>query len=148
MKNLVDSIFLDTYNIPISYTCGMQDLICALAPFTSCSVSENKITIWSKLIGLENTFRIVFSFNMDFIDYISIFQSQADSEGRELFRRVQRKMLCFLGPPSNIIESFLNSFNNNYKRYIWRFNNVKITHSSWEHFGFCEEINIQLIDTA
>lgn len=148
MKNLVDSIFLDTYNIPISYTYGMQDIICALAPFTSCSVSRNKITVWSKLFGLENTFRIVFSFNMDFIDYISIFPSQADSEGKSLFRRVQRKLVCFLGPPANIIESFLNSFNNDYKRHIWRFNNVKIAHLFWEHFGFCEEINIQFIDTA
>ena len=51
MKNLVDSIFLDTYNILISYTYGMQDIICALAPFTSCSVSENKITVESKLFG-------------------------------------------------------------------------------------------------
>ena len=148
MKNLVDSIFLDTYNILISYTYGMQDIICALAPFTSCSVSENKITVESKLFGLKNTFRIVFSFNTDFIDYISILSSQADSEGRELFRRVQRKMVCFFGPPSNIIESFLNSFIYDYKRHIWRLNNVKITHSFWEHFGFCEEINIQLIDTA
>lgn len=148
MKNLIDSIFLDTYNIPISYAYGMQNLICVLSPFTSCSVSENNIMVASKLFGLENTFRIVFSFNMDFIDYISISPLQADGEGKELFHKVQRKMICFLGPPSNIIESFLNSFNDDYKRHIWRFDNVKITHLFWEHFGLCEEIKIQLIDTA
>lgn len=148
MKNLVDGIFLDTYNILISYTHGMQDIICALAPFASCSVSDNRLIIDSKLLGLNNLFRIVFTFDMNLIDNISIFPLRADSEGKELFHRVQRKLAYSLGIPSNVIESFLNFFNNDYKRHVWRFNNIKITHSFWEHFGFCEEINIQLIDAT
>lgn len=148
MKNFVDGIFLDTYGISILYSYGMRDIICVLAPFKSCSVSGNRLTVESKLFGLENTFRIVFLFGTDYIDYISIFPVQAENDGKELFCKVQRKLACFLGPPSSFIESFLNSLNNDYKRHIWRFHNIKITHSFWEHFGFCEEINIQFIDTT
>ena len=96
MKNLVDSIFLDTYNILISYTYGMQDIICALAPFTSCSVSENKITVESKLFGLKNTFRIVFSFNTDFIDYISISHRKQIVKVENFFAECREKWCVFL----------------------------------------------------
>lgn len=56
MKNLIDSIFLDTYNMSISYACGMQDVICAISLVASYWISENTITIKSKLFGLEDTF--------------------------------------------------------------------------------------------
>lgn len=147
MKNLIDSIFLDTYNMSISYACGMQDVICALSPVASYWISENTLTTESKLFGLEDTFRIVFSFGVNSIDCISASPFQVDGDSKELFRRVQKKLVCILGFPTNIAGFLLNLLNDD-KKHVWAFSIVKITHSFWEHFGFREEIVIQPIDVT
>ena len=142
MKNLIDGIFLDTYNMSIPYACGMQDVICALSPAAVYWISENMLTIESKLLGLEDTFRIVFSFGVNSIDCISASPFQADGDSKELFRRVQKRLVCILGFPTNIMDFLLNSLNDDYKNHVWKFSTVKITHSFWEHFSFREDIII------
>lgn len=150
MNNLIDGLFLDTYHVPISYTCGMQEVVYALPSAASCAVSENQLTIASKLLGLENTFQITFSFGANSIERVSVspLQANGDDASKERFRSVQKKLASILGFPANVIGSLLNACNGDSKKYVWVFRNVEITHALWEHFGFREEIVIQPIRAA
>lgn len=67
MKDLIDSILLDTHGIVVPYSSNMQDVICLLSDVPSASTSKYKLSVYSELFNIDTIFRIIFSFSQDII---------------------------------------------------------------------------------
>lgn len=146
MNNIIDGIYLETYNIPILYTMGMQQIKCALKPFHSYNILDNKLIVISKLLGTKYEFQIIFFFLLDRIASISITPLCIEGQSRTVFKVVQAELVALLGLPSNFLEIFLNSFNSDNKRFVWKNGRTTVIHKFTDHFGYNEEIEIKRID--
>lgn len=139
MKDLIDSILLDTHGIVVPYSSNMQDVICLLSDVPSASTSKYKLSVYSELFNIDTIFRIIFSFSQDIIENISIVPLQSRESPQKLYRKVQQKLSSILGPVTNIPEAVLNFLNVDFKNNIWSFSNIKVYHMLWEHFGLQEK---------
>ena len=144
MKDLIDSILLDTHGIVVPYSSNMQDVICLLSDVPSASTSKYKLSVYSQLFNIDTIFRIIFSFSQDIIENISIVPLQSRESPQKLYRKVQQKLSSILGPVTNIPEAVLNFLNADFKNNIWSFSNIKVYHMLLEHFGLREKISIDI----
>lgn len=144
MKNLIDSILLDTHGIVVPYSSNMQDVIYLLSDVPSASTSKYKLSVDSELFNIDTIFRIIFSFSQDIIENISIVPLQSRESPQKLYRKVQQKLSSILGPVTNVPEAALNFLNADFKNNIWSFSNIKVYHMLWERFGLQEKIGIDI----
>lgn len=144
MKDLIDSILLDTHGIVVPYSSNMQDAICLLSDVPSASISKYKLSVDSELFNTGTMFRVIFSFSPDIMENISIVPLQSRESPQKLYRKVQQKLSSILGPVTNVPEAALNFLNADFKNNIWSFSNIKVYHMLWEHFGLHGKISIDI----
>lgn len=142
MKDLIDSILLDTHGIVVPYSSNMQDAICLLSDVPSASISKYKLSVDFELFNIGTMFRVIFSFSPDIMENISIAPLQSRESPQKLYRKVQQKLSSILGPVTNVPEAALNFLNADFKNNIWSFSNIKVHHMLWERFGLQEKISI------
>lgn len=146
MRNLVDGVFLKSYNVWLMFECDYNVLIeklNALGIPTDVS-RKGYCTLNSKIFDDAYDYFICLEFLNEHLDSFTILPLFCKDNPQKTYKHIQQNLVRILGYP-NKWYPMTNCMSPAYKKYYWKIGNVQIIHKLYERFYYEDTIQIKQI---
>ena len=146
MRNLVDGVFLKSYDIWMMFEWDYNMLIEKLDASGIAKDASRKgyLTLKSKIFDDADDYFIGLEFSNERLDSLAILPLFCKGNPQKTYKHIQQNLVRTIGYP-NRWKSMTNWLSPTYKKHDWKRGNVRITHKLYERFYYEDTIQIKLI---